>query len=399
MKKITEQDQSTGCDGCRSRYWVEASPHGSSRPGWGCLYTGGHAIKRCSSYQPTAPTARPETEGVLPSVDDVAKTFAGCPPVTTSQEALLARAVETSAAAPDDPALEEQSLAPFATLFDYPLYGFYRDGRIWSNVDQRFLDGHRRADGYCEANLKRRDGSYKKEYVHRVICAAFHGPAPESTPMALHKNDVKHDNNADNLYWGNDQLNTNDKEANGNVVRGSDIHSAKLDEETVVAIRSLVKRGVPHQAIADLLGVSQSCVTNATVGTTWSHVVSYAEREAELAKLRFDNQSLRDAQKVCEDCMSPTQAEKDAELARLRGLHHFWTDKLSELPPEKLVSECIMRAVCRDADLVKLDRLTSELAAANGETERLLGVLHAVAEETDYRNIKGTIRHALAQCR
>lgn len=41
-----------------------------------------------------------------------------------------------------------------------------------------------------------------KVKVHRLVCEAFHGPAPEDKPFALHKNGDSLDNRADNLYWG-----------------------------------------------------------------------------------------------------------------------------------------------------------------------------------------------------
>lgn len=42
------------CAGCKSRYWVEASPWGTSSSGYGCRLTGGHAVSRCSEYEGTS---------------------------------------------------------------------------------------------------------------------------------------------------------------------------------------------------------------------------------------------------------------------------------------------------------------------------------------------------------
>lgn len=43
---------SDSCEGCKHRHWVQAAPLGytMSRSGWGCLWTGGHAIKRCQGF-------------------------------------------------------------------------------------------------------------------------------------------------------------------------------------------------------------------------------------------------------------------------------------------------------------------------------------------------------------
>lgn len=38
--------------------------------------------------------------------------------------------------------------------------------------------------------------------VHRLVCEAFHGPAPEGKPLALHWDDNPGNNKATNIYWG-----------------------------------------------------------------------------------------------------------------------------------------------------------------------------------------------------
>jgi hypothetical protein len=39
------------CDGCRHLHFVTANPCGSSHNGWGCLMSGGHAVKRCELFE------------------------------------------------------------------------------------------------------------------------------------------------------------------------------------------------------------------------------------------------------------------------------------------------------------------------------------------------------------
>lgn len=51
--------------------------------------------------------------------------------------------------------------------------------------------------------------------VHRLICRAFHGPAPSNKRLTLHWNDVKTDNRADNLRWGDALENARDAVRNG----------------------------------------------------------------------------------------------------------------------------------------------------------------------------------------
>lgn len=39
------------CDGCVYRHWVAAAYYGTSSSGWGCLRSGGHAMKRCGNFK------------------------------------------------------------------------------------------------------------------------------------------------------------------------------------------------------------------------------------------------------------------------------------------------------------------------------------------------------------
>lgn len=76
------------------------------------------------------------------------------------------------------------------------------DGRKWKG---RVLKPWRK-DGYRIASLP---GGYKIG-VHRLVCAAFHGPAPEGKPFALHANGVRDDNRATNIRWGSYEDNVAD---------------------------------------------------------------------------------------------------------------------------------------------------------------------------------------------
>ena len=60
--------------------------------------------------------------------------------------------------------------------------------------------------GYKQFRYKR-DGVEHRPYLHRLVCEAFHGPAPSPDAMALHKGDVRSDNSAENLRWGTNSEN------------------------------------------------------------------------------------------------------------------------------------------------------------------------------------------------
>lgn len=58
-------------------------------------------------------------------------------------------------------------------------------------------------------------GIYNKFYgnmkVHRLVCEAFHGPAPEGKNVVLHLNEDACDNRPENLRWGTQKENLNAK--------------------------------------------------------------------------------------------------------------------------------------------------------------------------------------------
>lgn len=45
--------------------------------------------------------------------------------------------------------------------------------------------------------------------VHRLICEAFHGPAPNDKPIVIHINENALDNRPENLRWGTQKENMN----------------------------------------------------------------------------------------------------------------------------------------------------------------------------------------------
>ncbi len=81
----TPSPEQKTCADCAHRYWVEAHPYGSSRNGWGCKATGGHAIKVCSLFEAAAPTSHQpapsdelagKLEAAIPSLKDAANEMA-----------------------------------------------------------------------------------------------------------------------------------------------------------------------------------------------------------------------------------------------------------------------------------------------------------------------------------
>ena len=45
--------------------------------------------------------------------------------------------------------------------------------------------------------------------IHRLVCEAFHGPAPEGKPFVLHADENSLNNRPENLSWGSQKENLN----------------------------------------------------------------------------------------------------------------------------------------------------------------------------------------------
>lgn len=99
------------------------------------------------------------------------------------------------------------------------LYEVSNDGRVRSFVrggpdSPKVLLGNYSARGYRRVDLHK-DGLKRSVMVHRLVCAAFHGEPPPGSPMALHWDDDRSNNRADNLRWGSHADNVGDRIRNG----------------------------------------------------------------------------------------------------------------------------------------------------------------------------------------
>lgn len=122
--------------------------------------------------------------------------------------------------------------------------------------------------GYPELSLCR-DGRAFKVRVNRVVCEAFHGPAPSPKHHAAHLNGDRQDNRAANLAWKAPIANEADKVAHGTAPVGARHPAAKLTEEAVRSIRVDTR---PQRTIAASHGVSQFVVSAIRLGKLWRHV-------------------------------------------------------------------------------------------------------------------------------
>lgn len=72
-------------------------------------------------------------------------------------------------------------------------YGGQPHFGVWNKHDGRFITNYK-------------GKTYK---IARLVCEAFHGPAPDDKPVCMHLDENAANNRADNLAWGTQKENLN----------------------------------------------------------------------------------------------------------------------------------------------------------------------------------------------
>jgi hypothetical protein len=103
--------------------------------------------------------------------------------------------------------------------------------------------------------------------VHRLVCAAFHGPCPEGH-QCNHKNGIKTDNRAENLEWVTPSENVLHANRLGIGGRGERNGRAKLTQKQADKIRVSVGTAV---SLAAKYGVSNTLIAMVRQGKIWNH--------------------------------------------------------------------------------------------------------------------------------
>lgn len=111
------------------------------------------------------------------------------------------------------------------------LYEVSSEGRVRGLTRGKVLKSATDRDGYQKVSLSR-DGKVRNAVIHRIVCEAFHGPAPLDKPLALHGIGGVGDNRPANLRWGTYQENALDRGRDGTDARGSQTHCISNHEFT-----------------------------------------------------------------------------------------------------------------------------------------------------------------------
>lgn len=111
----------------------------------------------------------------------------------------------------------------------------------------------------------------RKHYAHRASYEAFIGEIPKGMHVC-HACDNVYCVNPAHLFLGTQKQNLEDMASKGRSTRGSKNARAKLNEEQVKGVKTLLNLGWSCAAIARTVGVSASCISQIKRKESWNHV-------------------------------------------------------------------------------------------------------------------------------
>lgn len=123
-------------------------------------------------------------------------------------------------------------------------------------------------DGYPIMSCNK---TYGSDRAHRASWIIHNGPIPKGM-MVCHKCDNRECTNPEHLFLGTPAANTADMIAKNRKSVGTQVPTAKLNEESVKAIRQLLNLKMSYPKIAKLFNVGINAIVRIKRGETWKHV-------------------------------------------------------------------------------------------------------------------------------
>lgn len=133
---------------------------------------------------------------------------------------------------------------------------------------EKIITQSRHAGGYRIVSL--RDG--RKHYVHRLVMAAFAGPAKDRQDVN-HIDGDKTNNRLDNLEYCDRLHNVHHAIATGlqdNAGEGNGMH--RYTTEQIIAAYNAVRSGLTQRQAAAVSGVSEGMISQVVMGKRWKHL-------------------------------------------------------------------------------------------------------------------------------
>lgn len=113
----------------------------------------------------------------------------------------------------------------------------------------------------------------RPQMAHRIICQKVHGPPPSKAHQVGHSCGKGFDGcvNPKHLRWVTAKQNAQDRIEHGTQVRGDACSYAKLTEQQVIEIKSLIGTD-SYRRIGERFGVGYQIIGNIARGERWRHI-------------------------------------------------------------------------------------------------------------------------------
>ena len=92
--------------------------------------------------------------------------------------------------------------------------------------------------GYYCCSLVGDDGYRRNVLISRCVALGFHGPRPSVKHGACHRDDNKHNDRRDNIYWGTQKQNVEDMFRNGRVGPHGGHAKLTMDQATTIRLQA-----------------------------------------------------------------------------------------------------------------------------------------------------------------
>ena len=162
-------------------------------------------------------------------------------------------------------------LYPLDVLNIKNYYYISKNGDIYSNIKQRFLNPSKDKDGYLRITLTLNNNIRKEFRLAQLVLYKFKGEPPKNMldPTSEHKDGNINNNSIDNLIWLERNVNSSIRKNKG---QGELNHEAILTESQVIEIAELLQQNHSVKEIAQKYNVHTSTISNIKNKTSWQHL-------------------------------------------------------------------------------------------------------------------------------
>lgn len=157
-------------------------------------------------------------------------------------------------------------------LEEYPDYVIYEDGRVYSNISNKFISFSVNEFGYYRAGLINKDGFSKAVKLHRLVATAYH-LNPENKREVNHIDGNKEHNHARNLEWVTSKENKTHAWDNDLYTHKGDNHyAANFTDEEIHAMCVMLQDGSRNVDVARAFNTDKGMIANLKTGRNWKHI-------------------------------------------------------------------------------------------------------------------------------